>query len=306
MSNISYLLEKISKAEFNYVPFKHIEIKNFFNDDDFQNILKQSDIKFPSFNNDEQLVDHLQKSGYSAIPFPGCITNPKDYIKWHKNKSGTNYNVSSTEGFGMTYRLKQTNSKIINNLIEFFEGETFKKIISEKFSIDLNQVTFDQGIQKYLDGYEISPHPDIRLKALTYMININPSLQSEKSIHHTHYLKFKDEYKYVQEYWKGNKDMDRCWVPWNWCETVKKQTDNNSVVIFAPDNDTIHAVNTDYQHLDYQRTQIYGNFWWNNDLKKIKDIKSQPKWENYLINSSKQKPNEKLTTKIKNFINKKF
>ena len=33
---------------------------NFFNEDDFQNILKQSDIKFPSFNNDVQLVDHLK------------------------------------------------------------------------------------------------------------------------------------------------------------------------------------------------------------------------------------------------------
>ena len=143
----TYLLEKISKAEFNYVPFKHIEILNFFNEDDFQNILKQSDIKFSSFNNDEQLIGHLRKSGYSVIPFPGYITNSKDYIKWHKNKSGKVYNVSSTNGFGMTYRLKQTNSKIIKNLIEFFEGETFKKIISEKFSINLNQVTFDQGIQ---------------------------------------------------------------------------------------------------------------------------------------------------------------
>ena len=301
-----YLLEKISKADFKDEPFKHIEIKNFFNEVDFQNILKQSDIKFPSFNNDEQLIDHLQKSGYSAISFPGCITNHKDYIKWHKNKSGTVYNVSSTEGFGMTYRLTNTNSKIINNLINFFEDNNFKKIISEKFSIDLNQVTFDQGIQKYLDGYEISPHPDIRLKALTYMININPSLQSNKSIHHTHYLKFKEKYKYVQEYWKGNKDIDRCWVPWHWCETIKKQTDNNSVVIFAPDDDTMHAVNTDYQHLEYQRTQIYGNFWWKNDLKKIKEIKSQPKWENYLVDLSKQKPKEKLTTKIRNFINKKI
>ena len=119
-------------------------------------------------------------------------------------------------------------------------------------------------------------------------------------------MKFKDEYKYVQEYWKGNKDMDRCWVPWHWCETIKKQTNNNSVVFFAPDDDTMHAVNTDYQHLDYQRTQIYGNFWWKSDIKKIKEIKSQPKWENYLINSSKQKPAEKLITKVKNFINNKF
>ena len=44
-----YLLEKILKSDFKDQPFKHIEIKNFFNKDDFQNILKQSEIKFPSF-----------------------------------------------------------------------------------------------------------------------------------------------------------------------------------------------------------------------------------------------------------------
>ena len=301
-----YLSEKILKSDFKDQPFKHIEIKNFFNKDDFQNILKQSEIKFPPFSNDEELIDHLQKSGYSAIPFPGCITNPKDYIKWDKNKSGTNYNVSSTEGFGMTYRLMQTNSTIINNLKIFFEGDTFKKIISEKFSLDLDQVTFDQGIQKYLDGYEISPHPDIRLKALTYMININPSSQSEDSIHHTHYLKFKSEYRYVQEYWKWNKSMDRCWVPWHWCETIKKQSKNNSIVIFEPDDNTMHAVNTDYDHLIYQRTQIYGNFWWKKELKKITDIKFQPKWENFVINKDSQKPRERTFTKIKNKIKRLF
>ncbi len=293
-----YLCDKISSAEFKYEPFKHLEINNIFEQKDFQIIIDQDEINFPNFENDEKLIKHLENSNYKAIPFPGCITNSKDYIKWHKNKSGKVYNVSSAEGFGMTYRLMKSNSKIINNLMKFYESNSFKEVLADKFSLDLNQVTFDQGIQKYLDGYEISPHPDIRLKALTYMININPDMNSEKSAHHTHYLKLKNEYKYVQEYWKGNTKIDRCWVPWEWCKTIKQQSLNNSIIIFAPDNDTMHAVKANYMHLKYQRTQMYGNFWWKKDLQKIKDITSQPRWENYIIKQSDQKPLEKITTKI--------
>ena len=189
-----YLSEKILTADFKYDPFKHLEINNIFNQNHFENIINHEQIKFPEFKSDEELIKHLENSSYNAIEFPGCITNTKDYLKWHKNKSGKVYNVSSTEGFGMTYRLKDTNSEILNNLIKFFESESFKNVVAEKFSINLKDVTFDQGIQKYLDGYEISPHPDLRSKALTYMININPSKDSEKTTHHTHYMKFKNEY----------------------------------------------------------------------------------------------------------------
>ena len=300
-----YLSEKILTADFKYDPFKHLEINNIFNQNHFKNIVNSEDIKFPEFKSDVELIKHLENSSYNAIEFPGCITNTKDYLKWHKNKSGKVYNVSSTEGFGMTYRLKDTNSEILNNLIKFFESESFKNVVAEKFSINLKDVTFDQGIQKYLDGYEISPHPDLRSKALTYMININPSKDSEKTTHHTHYMKFKNEYKYIQEYWKGNEKSDRCWVPWNWCETIKRQTKNNSIVIFAPDNDTLHAVDTNYSHLKYQRTQMYGNFWFKKDLIKIKEIKAQPKWENYIIDQSNQAPKNKIT-KIISGISKKI
>ena len=295
-----YLCEKITNADFQYKPFKHIEINNFFTNTDFKNIIEDNQINFPKFESDEKLINFLENENYKSIQFPGCITNSKDYINWHTNKKGINYNVNTTEGFGMTYRLMKPNSVILNNLINFFDSNIFKKAIADKFSINLQDVTFDQGIQKYLDGYEISPHPDIRLKALTYMININPNKDSENLVHHTHYMKFKKEFKYVEEYWKGNNKSDRCWVPWSWCETEKIQKINNSMVIFAPDNNTLHAVKTNYSHLDYQRTQIYGNFWWNKSLDKIQQIKSQPKWENYVINQSKQKPREKIITKISN------
>lgn len=41
--------------------------------------------------------------------------------------------------------------------------------------------------------------------------------------------------------------------------TEKVCEDNNSIIMFAPSNDTLHSVRLDYNHLPLQRTQIYGN-----------------------------------------------
>jgi len=302
----SYLIDKISNTKFETTPFKHLEINNFFKEEHFNEIINQKEINFPKFKDDNDLITYLENNNYQSIEFPGCITSAKDYIKWHKNKLGKILNVSSTEGFGMTYRLINPISKIIIDLNNFFKSYEFRDILSKKFNINLDEVTFDQGIQKYLDGYEISPHPDIRLKAVTFMININPEKKSEINNHHTHYMTIKKNYKYIQEYWEGNQDVDRCWLPWDWCETFKEQKLNNSIVIFAPNNESFHAVKANYNHLLYQRTQMYGNFWWKNNLEKILNIKSQPKWENFIIKQINQKPKEKLLTKIYNKIKKKI
>ena len=47
--------------------------------------------------------------------------------------------------------------------------------------------------------------------------------------------------------------------------------ENNSIVIFHPDNDppTLHAIRLNYNHLKYQRTQIYGNLMYINPPKYI-------------------------------------
>jgi hypothetical protein len=50
-------------------------------------------------------------------------------------------------------------------------------------------------------------------------------------------------------------------VPWDWVETHKQQTKNNSIIIFSPADDTLHAVKASYDHLVTQRTQFYGNLW---------------------------------------------
>lgn len=117
--------------------------------------------------------------------------------------------------------------------------------------------------QKYLHGYEISPHPDVRKKAATYMLNLNPYADSEKSDIHTHLLKFSKGKSHILDFWKNNLEIDRCWVPWDWCESVIQTTKNNSIILFAPSDDTMHAIKLNYDHLKFQRTQIYGNLWYN-------------------------------------------
>jgi len=286
-SRFSYLLDRIYEAPFIEIPFKHLYIENFFNDADFKEIITSDEISVQSASSDSDLIKGLQDKGYKIISFPGCITHADQYIKWHSSKSITSRTHSACEGFGMVMRLYEKRTKILIELEEFLLSEDFNRAIAEKFDIQFKDCKVDGGIQKYLDGYEISPHPDVRKKAATYMVNINPSTSSETSDHHTHYLKFKPTKDYISKFWENNEDYERDWVPWDWCETVKQQNKNNSIVIFSPSNDTMHAVKADYNHLVTQRTQLYGNLWY------LKSDTKPLKWEQLQIpyKSSLAKPN---------------
>lgn len=96
------------------------------------------------------------------------------------------------------------------------------------------------------------------------MLNINTDEESEKLNIHTKFLKFKKQYEWIYDFWKKNPDTERCWVPWNWCDSFFEQSKNNSISIFAPTNDTLHSIKLDYDHDNFQRTQIYGNVWYKN------------------------------------------
>jgi len=262
-ARFGYVLDKISAAEITRVPFEHFYIENLFSESDFAEIVTSQEIDMRTQPTDEFLFKALFENGYRIIDFPGCITDVATYIKWHESRD--QYPVLNNEacaGFGVTLRLMETKSTIMAELREFINSREMQSCLADKYKIKLDEVSYDCGIQKYLDGYEISPHPDIRRKALTYMVNINPGKVSEKRKHHTHYMRFDKSHSYVQSFWEGNPEQDRCWVPWDWCETVKEQVANNSLVIFAPANDTMHGVKASYDHLNSQRTQLYGNLWW--------------------------------------------
>lgn len=276
--DFSYLLQKISDAPINQEPFPHIQINNLFEPEDFEKIVTSEDILTAKSSNDDALFTELFKSNYRIIEFPGCTIDKDEYIKWHKTKNNVQKTNTSCEGFGTVLRLTTARTDIVKSLQEFMMSKDFINCIAKKFKIDQDECNYDAGIQKYLDGYEISPHPDIRRKALTYMVNINPDPDSSSKNHHTSYLQFKNTFNYVKEFWQGNPDYNRCWVPWEWCDIKKQQVENNSIVIFSPSNETMHAVKADYNHYTYQRTQLYGNLWY-----KESEVIVMPNWEDLAL-----------------------
>jgi hypothetical protein len=304
--DFSYLIQKIKDKHFESEPFNHIYIEDFFSKEHFLLILASKEISSPIANNDKELIDGLLGKGFKPIPFPGCVTDIDKYISWHQ-EGRTIPHHTACGGSGMALRLYDFPSQILKDLNEFLASDDFNRAIAEKFNLAYEDCLIDGGIQKYLDGYEISPHPDTRKKAATFMVNINPTDKSEKLDHHTHYLKLKKAYSYVEEFWKGNLDIDRAWVPWEWAETVKQQSKNNSIVLFSPSDDTLHGVKASYNHLTTQRTQLYGNLWY-----KLSPAKKTLEWERLdLLNrplvsklSAKQKIGRLLPNKMKILIKK--
>ncbi len=259
MNTFSYLKDKILKAEFEYSPFKHIIIDNFFNEEHFNEIIKNDQIHFEESSDTESMINTLLKKGYGIQQFPGCSESVSEYLHSLKNDIWpTERNGTPIESFGITFRLNKFNSDFLKSVVEYLNGDEFHNALKNKFDLQ-DKTSIITAYQKNLSKYEISPHPDTRRKALTYLININKNSSIDEEQVHTHLLSFKPEYEYVKEEWETKTQYDRCWVPWSWCDTIKTVNKNNSIVLFAPSNDTLHAVKLDYDHNKFQRTQLYGN-----------------------------------------------
>lgn len=274
MEQFKYIIDKINDTSFCTHPFKYLYIEDLFSKEHFEIITQHSQINIPPVDNTEKLIDVIQQNKYSPVKFPGCTTSIKKYLQWYNSPKEKRYQDNLLEGFGISFRMHTYESKFIKELIAFLNGNLFQTTLKNKFEL-AGENTIETAIQKYMSGYEISPHPDIRKKCLTYMVNINTDNKADSMDLHTHFLEFKDDYKYIYDLWDKNPSMERCWVPWEWCETKILHTKNNSVVIFAPYNRSMHAVKLDYDHTKIQRTQIYGNLWY---TKGRQSIKSSPNW----------------------------
>ncbi|MBQ0732907.1 hypothetical protein [Aquimarina celericrescens] len=277
-AEFDYLIEKIEAANFRNDPFRFIQIENFLSDAHFNEVITATEINRPPATSTENLIEDLQQNGYQVQVFPGCTTSIKKYLKAY-NAEEWPVDKELLEGFGLVFRLKHYSTPLLKRLVEFLNTPKFKAALEKKFGIkEPNHI--ETAFQKYLHAYEISPHPDSRRKAVTYMLNLNTHKDSEKMDIHTHLLKFKPERVYIRDFWKNNKDIERCWVPWHWCESIFETRPNNSISLFAPSNDTLHAVKLNYDHLQYQRTQLYGNLWYNGGkppyFPSYKDIADNP------------------------------
>ena len=262
--NFTYIIEKIKNAQIIEHPFPHLDIQNLLSDEHLNLIINDTQIHFEEMNSNDDLHEKLIKNGWKIQNFPGCVDDWKSYLEYleKKKKYITNTPV---EMVGITFRLISYKNDLIKELIKYMNSNIFHEALKNKFNIK-NKTIITTAIQKNLTGYEISPHPDIRSKCLTYLLNINNNIDIEKEDCHTHLLEFKEEYKYKQKFWKENLKIQREWVPWNWCNTIKTMNKNNSMLIFQPDSDppTLHAIRLKYNHLKYQRTQIYGNLMFKN------------------------------------------
>ena len=313
---VNQCIQKIVDADFESKPFKHLYIEDFLPPEIFQEFIKSDLIRLPKARDSRALCETLSRSGYRSIGFPGCTTDVSEYLAWERD--GFHSNVNTCEGFGLVYRLEKFD-KATKKLNDLLASDDFLSALLEKFNIIKEDVDYDFGIQKYLNGYEISPHPDVRAKALTYMVNVNTSPEMSKENIHTHYLTFKKEWKHVETYWENNNDVDRCWVPWSWCETNKLQYVNNSIVIFQPTSSSMHAVKASYTHFEHQRTQLYGNLWYKgyrdggytaeSGSKNSAIRLQQPSWECYDVtkhSTGKMKSSSSLKSKIMKKIKSKF
>lgn len=262
-----YLIDKILTAEFKVEPFEHIYIENFLDDGHLEEITGSHELKIEA-DSTEKLFEELNDRNFHPIEFPGCTISQKDYVKWERDKDFSYKKSETCESFGMVFRLKKAESLTVKKFVDFVENGGFFEALIKKFEIS-GSVSRDIGLQKYLNGYEISPHPDTRRKALTFMLNLNQGASMDNEQVHTHYCRLNPEREFISSFWDKNEELDRCWLPWNWVSTESYQKKNNSIVIFAPSSYSLHAVKLKYNHCASQRTQLYGNLWY-------EDYKSLP------------------------------
>lgn len=253
---LNYLLDKIQQADIQDKPFPHLEIKDFLQPAHLVLFTDNDQIHFPPVQNISQLTIELAKRNYKVQGFPGCTTKLKEYL----------YGVpkgKTVEGWGICYRLFKYKNSLLQKLMSFLNSEEWHNAIKRKFSIVADTTCFS-AIQKQLTGYEISPHPDIRAKCVTYLLNVNSAAYTGGD---TSLFRFKREHRHVYDFWGKNEHLNRFWVPWDWCTAVKTIKENNTLLLFPTSNYSLHGIKLNYDHLIAQRTQIYGNLMYNNPIK---------------------------------------
>jgi hypothetical protein len=255
-----YLLERIAEAPFESEPFRHLYLEDFLSPDHLSAIINSPQVKVPPASGTLELLTLLDAAGYDIEPFPGCTTDVPKYLAYLHSGEWPDSN-GVVEGIGMAMRLKRVTDPLISRLLAFLNGERFHAALTAKFGVERpNRI--ETAIQKYLSGYEISPHPDIRSKCLTYLLNINTDPEADRLPIHTHLLRFIRRKEFIYSFWETNPEFDRCWVLWSWCTSERVTSANNSILLFSAHNRSLHAIKLKYEHTRFQRTQVYGNLWY--------------------------------------------
>lgn len=233
---MNYILEKIRNAQIIKDPFPHIIIPNFLEDNDLKNIIKNIEISN---------LKEIEKK-YIKVHYPGAkITNENL--------------VNRPTGKDLVYSLKKEyfeNNIELNNILK---SEEFKKELFKKLNVPKNIDGWNiYQINKDLNGYEISPHPDITGKVVTYQLNLTntDSLDNYDLATKFHTIK-PDCVKYIRELYKIK---PRPWGKWEWFDKGKSiPYKKNTFMAFAPSDFSYHSVKLEnYPQEENQRTMLRG------------------------------------------------
>jgi len=151
---------------------------------------------------------------------------------------------------------KVRNAEILEEPFVHLEIRDFLR--ADHLGAVLSDSQISGAVHKNLTGYQISPHPDRRHKCMTLLLTLNQDDSVAEYGCYTHLLRFKKEYEYIYDFWDRHEEIERNWVPWEWCETRKTIQTNNTMLVFPPSNRSLHAVRLDYPHTKSQRTVLRG------------------------------------------------
>lgn len=277
--NFDYVLKKIENAPIITDPYPHIIISNFLSDNDYDNLLyshhidiyDKSCLHIPKVNTYNELKSKLQYAGWEPISYPGAVSG----------KTGSDL-LNRPTGKGLVYKLvdkKADGENGIRTYLDMFLTRTDNTLnntsVNTFINTLLNKFKYANNIgwnvyeyNKDLNGYEISPHPDVSGKLVTYQLNLAPdNLLAEYNLA-TRLLKLRPEY--TDEIEKLAKTRARPWGLWEWFdETSSVPFIGNTFFAFPPTNDTYHAVKLEeYPEKIQQRTMIRGFILSNELLKK--------------------------------------
>tara|TARA_Y100000389_G_scaffold204199_1_gene255502 strand:+ start:17 stop:790 length:774 start_codon:yes stop_codon:yes gene_type:complete len=233
---MDYIIKKIEDAEIIVKPFPHIIIPNFIEDDDLKNILDNIEI---------DNLNEIEKK-YKKVHYPGAKTTNEKLI-------------NRPTGIGLVYSLKEKYSKKNIKLNTILKSEDFKLALFKKLNIPKNIDGWNiYQINKDLNGYEISPHPDITGKVITYQINLSNSVALDNYDLSTKFHIIKPQcLKFIKEL---SKKKTRPWGKWDWFDKGKPiPYKQNTFMAFAPSDISYHSVKLEnYPQEKYQRTMLRG------------------------------------------------
>ena len=246
MSKFNYVLKRIKKSKIIKEPFPHIEIGNFLKKKHYEELLQNLLIKN---------LDQIDKK-YILQYYPGAKL---ENLKLAERPTG----------LGLVFKLKKESySSLMKEFDSFLISREFIETICEK----LNASSEGWNLYEYnkdLNGYEISPHPDVTGKLVTYQINFSDENLKFYNLS-TRLHSIKEEAK--QKIAKLSSFRLRPWGEWHWFDVAKQiHFRKNNFFAFAPSSTSYHSVKLEnYPENIEQRTMLRG-FIASNELLKIKE-----------------------------------